>query len=87
MTDLATLVLAVDSTAVKAGVGELDNLTSAGKRAEAQAGKVKATHGLAARSIAQFARDTNKQRISGWSASASSRAADDESETGHSMFD
>lgn len=56
MTDLASLLLKVDSTQVKDGVQELDRLTAAGKRTEAQAGKIRASHALAARNVAGLAR-------------------------------
>lgn len=55
-TDLATLFLKVDSTQVKSGAKDLDGLTSAGKRAEAQAGKIRASHAMAARNVAGLAR-------------------------------
>jgi len=55
-TDLATLFLKVDSTQVKDGAKDLDGLTSAGKRAEAQAGKIRASHAMAAKNVAGLAR-------------------------------
>lgn len=70
MTDLASLLLKVDSTQVKDGVQQLDGLTSAGKRAEAQAGKIRASHAFAARAVERFAQATSKMGSSTNSATA-----------------
>jgi hypothetical protein len=48
VTDLASLVLAVDSTQVKTGTAALDGLTAAGTKAEATTGALGSTTNTAA---------------------------------------
>ena len=66
MTDLASLVLAVDSTQVKTGTESLDGLTAAGARAEAATlglGKGSATAGAAAAAMAAQAQASSRAAV------------------------
>lgn len=56
MTDLATLVIEIDSTQAKDAAGDLDKLTSAGKRTEAEVARVAGSASSASQQAAEMAR-------------------------------
>lgn len=60
MTDLASLVLAIDSSQVKKGAVSLDQLTAAGARTEGQIDRMSAAQFRAVQGIEAFARQTHK---------------------------